>query len=307
MKRPNLFIVGEPRSGTTALFEFLRQHPDIFMCNPKETGHFNSDFHKEIEDYHGKEDEFDIKDRKKYMSLFKGWKDEKYGGEATTHYLYSKTSAKEIHDFNPDAKIVMIFREPVDFLFSLHNQFFFMGIEDEGDFKKALELEPLRKEGKRIPEKIRHPSQIYYGERIKFSEEANRFIEKFGKENVKILIYDDLRADNEKLYMDVVKFLGLDESFRPEFSTINDNKTLRFKKFQALTGFLYGMKRAQWKQYVPEPIYNFVKSAFFKLLRSSSRKKINPELKKELKKKFKPEVEKLSDLTGRDLVKLWDY
>ncbi|MDD5254379.1 MAG: sulfotransferase [Candidatus Nanoarchaeia archaeon] len=306
MKKPNLFLVGQPRAASTALYSFLKEHPDVFMCYPKEPGYFHSDFNKEIADFHKGKQRNKFENYEAYLELFRDWDKEKYGGDATVHYLYSKVAAEEIYNFNPDARVVIVLREPVDFLHSLHSQFFFMGYEDEEDFEKAINLEEDRKNGKRIPKKIEFPSQIFYSDRIKYYEQVKRFYDKFGKDKINMIIFEDFKKDNAGWFKKLLKFLDVDSSFQPNFELINETKVLRSRHLRFLTSFIYKWKKIP-QAVLPEKFYAFLKKYIYKATRASAKKELSPELRIELMKKFKPEVEKISKFLNRDLVKFWGY
>jgi len=140
MKKPNLIIVGAAKCGTTSLHNYLNQHPEIFMSYIKEPRHFCSDFFP-----FGSEKHFKYKDEKTYLKLFEKGLDKKIVGESTPLYLYSKKSAKEIHEFNPDAKVIIMLRDPLYFMYSFY---FHMrhNLQEEADtFKEALDKESYRK------------------------------------------------------------------------------------------------------------------------------------------------------------------
>ena len=118
--KPNLFIVGQPKSGTTALHQFLGQHPEIFMSSIKEPHFFCSDFHLESDRAYGKQRFFDFRNESAYLQIFAKAEGAEIAGESSTNYLYSQVAAEKIYNFNPDAKIIIILREPAKFLYSLH-------------------------------------------------------------------------------------------------------------------------------------------------------------------------------------------
>ena len=112
MNKPNLFIVGAPKCGTTFLYHYLKQHPEIYFPDFKEPHFFGSDLIR-------KNGAYDLS-LNNYKSLFNS--DKKIIGEASTFYIFSKNAAKEIYDFNPDAKIIIMLRNLVDLAYSLHSQ-----------------------------------------------------------------------------------------------------------------------------------------------------------------------------------------
>ena len=120
MRRPNLFIVGKPRSGTSALYYLLSQHPQIYMSPVKEPLHFCRDMIAQVHLYSKGRCYLPHRELENYLSLYRSAKDETVVGEACPLHAYSKVAAKEIYEFNSAAKIIMVFREPVSFLHSLH-------------------------------------------------------------------------------------------------------------------------------------------------------------------------------------------
>lgn len=303
--KPNFFIVGEPKSGTTALSRFLSVHPQVFMSNPKEPAYFCTDLREESFLFNGSYDHFDIRDEKVYLSLFNK-ADQIAVGEATTNYLYSKQAAKNIYNFNKDSKIIAIFREPVSFLVSLHNQFCNGASEDEGVFQNAMNLESVRKKGQQIPAKTRCPSELFYSERIKYAEQITRFTELFGRDRVLLIIYDDFSADNRAVYRKVCDFLGVDTGLTPDFTRIHERKVPRSKWLN--TWARQSRVKFLLKKHLNKKLYDKLQLRVQSvLLKESPLVDTNEDFMAELKIRFKPEVESFSKLSGRDLVALWDY
>lgn len=316
MKKPNLFIVGQPKSGTTALASFLDLHPDIFISKPKEPHFFCSDFHKESNDFHKEKSKkhFEFQNLKDYLTLFHTSKGALALGEASTNYLYSKNSAKEIKLFNPNAKIIAIIREPVSLLHSLHMQYYNDTSENEKDFERALDLEKQRKNGKYISKRVRSPSYLFYSERIKYAEQIKRYLKLFPKRQLKIIIFNDFKKDNPRIYKKVLEFLGTNPDFQPNFAGIHESKSPK-------SNFINKIFRTPWiknipKKILPVQVYDKIQLKVQALLmKKEEREPINEKLKIELMKKFKPEVIKLNDLLhkegfleqSRNLVKEWGY
>ena len=133
--KANLFIVGAQKTGTTTLHYQLSQHSQIQMSAVKEPGYFCTDLQRESDKFLGERVGFPFREKKQYKKLFSEPHNFEYNGEASSLYLYSKTAAQEIRDYNPDAKIIVILRDPVEFLYSLHFQYVKEGVEDIEDFK----------------------------------------------------------------------------------------------------------------------------------------------------------------------------
>ena len=128
--RPNFFIVGAPKCGTTALHAYLDAHPEIFMSHYKEPRFFGSDLRQRRRPT-----------KSQYFSCFARARNEKRVGEASVLYLYSKCAAAEIKEFCPEARIIIMLRDPVEMLHSKHSQSIFSGNEVINDFEEALEAE----------------------------------------------------------------------------------------------------------------------------------------------------------------------
>ena len=126
--KPNFFIVGAPKCGTTALYEYLRPHPHIFMSKVKEPHFFAND----LGTYPF------IKTLEEYTRLFTDSNEQHVRvGEASVYYLRSATAIANIHQFNPHAKIIAMFRNPVEMVHALHSQLLYVSEESESDFETA--------------------------------------------------------------------------------------------------------------------------------------------------------------------------
>lgn len=308
MSKPNLFIVGQPKAATTALYDFLGQHPDIFMTGAKEPHFFCKDSHEESDHYYGFKQFYQFRDEGYYLSLFSD-RSEMIIGEASTHYLHSKVAAQEIHKFNPDAKIIALIREPVSWLYSLHNHYVITTTEPEKDFAKALELEPLRRKGQYIGKRVRCPSWLYYTDRIKYYEQLKRFFDVFDSSQIKVIITEDFRKDNDKIYKDTLHFLGVSTDFTASYKPVNIRTTIRFEKLTNIVYHPLTRRIAQKFLFSYPEIYELIREKLVEkvLWKPDQRENISESLRLELMKKFKPEVIKTSSLLGIDLEKKWGY
>lgn len=305
-KKPNFFIVGQAKSGTTALYEFLAQHPQVFLPTPKEPHYFCQDLHEESDRFHGKRRWFEFRTEADYLGLFRDPGEATALGEASVHYLYSQTAAKQIRDFDPNAKIIAIFREPVAFLYSLYYQKVDETQETAATFREAMELEPQRRNGKNTPNRVRFPSVLHYRKRVDYTNQLMRFLESFPGENVKTIIYDDFRADNAGVMRQVMEFLGVDADFTPDYKDVNQSKVPRFRTLNYI--LRSPAPRILAKKMIPTRIYEPLQLKVQSLLMKPEKKSsLDPELERELKREFKPEVECFGELMNRDLVTLWGY
>ena len=291
-RKPNFFIVGAAKSGTTAMDQYLSEHPDVFMAN-KEPHYFATDL---IAEGHP------TMSFETYESLFAGAKNEKVVGESSVFYLFSKIAAQKIKEFNNDAKIQIHIRNPVDVIPSHHSQLIYVGGEPVKDLEAALKLEPLRKSGKETSNFL-WKDTLRYLEFVQFSGQIENFIEVFGRERIHFVIFDDLVADISKKYRRVCEFLEIDGTFEPNFEVVNANKVLRS---EYLMNFLV-RDPPRWlsgiaQTFVSKSGRDKMKGTFSSLLTSyRPRAKIQPELHGQLQCELAPEIERLSKLLGRDL------
>ena len=298
MKKTDFFIIGAPKSGTTSLCNYLDQHPDICISNPKEPDYFGSDLLKPDKP----------KTKEEYLSCFKGGSTEQLWGEGSTIYWLSQKAPQEIYDFNPQAKIIVMLREPVSLLYSLHSQLIFDLHEDITDFKLALEAEKERKQGKKIPPKCRRLNLLFYSEVVHFTDHLKRYLNVFGSNKVKIIIFDDFVKDTANVYRETLDFLSVNSNFQPSFNIYNANKTISnftlYQFFRDPPPWIFAMGRMVTPsclvKYRRKLGWNFIKTQ--KLLTpNKSRSPLDPELYQQLQYKFEKEVNKLSCLLERDL------
>ncbi len=291
-QKPNFFIVGAPKCGTTAMNDYLAQHPEIFIPDIKEVHFFGSDlpFTKGA-----------LRDEGAYRALFAG-ATEPRRGEASVWYLYSSTAAEEIHTFNPDAKIIVMLRNPADMLYSQHSQFLYNGNEDILDFREALAAESERKAGRRVPASAHLIDGLFYSETVRYAEQLGRYFEVFGRENVHIILYDDFRADLPGTYRETLRFLGVRDDFAPEFAVVNPNKRARSKVLRDFVQTPPESVKRLGRLFFPRSLRQRVmKGLEGANVRYEARAPLEPELRLELTRRFTPEVEKLSHLLGREL------
>jgi hypothetical protein len=308
MRKPNFFLVGQPKSGTSAIHRFLGEHPEIFMSRPKEPHFFCPDFHAITDEFHGSRAPafHEVRDLDTYLGLFEPAGDEKILGEASTHYLYSGVAAERIHEFNPDARILIMLREPVAFLHSLHAEFLNNETEDEPDFGRALELEEHRRRGRHLPRTARCPAYLYYSARVGYAEQVRRYRSQFSADRVKIVVFDDLKEDVGAVYGEILDFLEVDPDFRPELSTVRGSRVPRSRflnRFARRPVF-----RRIFRKLLPARTYDRLQSRVQSaLFRTRPRDPVPQDLAARLCDRFRPEVERISELLGRDLVQEWGY
>jgi hypothetical protein len=274
------------------MHEYLAQHPDIFMSGVKEPHYFGADL--------GMSPSMRVRDEGKYLRLFASAGQASWRGESSVWYLYSEQAAREIKDYSPGAKIVILLRNPPDMLYSLHGQFLYSGNEDITDFEQALAAEDDRRNQQRMPPHAHTPRGLFYGKVVSFAEQVARYFDAFGRDNVHIILYDDLRRDLPGVYRGVLEFLGLNGSFSPQFEVFNKSRPiLRLPFHQFLT---HPLVRAPLLRILPKPVRTRLVDTMLRFVRPSYRSpKLDPTLRARLLPRFTAEIDALETLLGRDL------
>lgn len=291
--KPNLFIVGAPKCGTSAMYEYLAEHPQVSMCTIKEPNFFDTDLI-----YKSKRLTHD-----EYNQLFTANNNTKIIGEASPWYLYSKSAANNIYQFNPEAKIIILLRNPIDMMYALHSELLYQGCENEVDFEKALSLESDRKLGI-VKHDFSNPHEsVYYHDLVTYLPQLERYFSIFGKENVKVIIFDELKNDASKVYKDVLQFLGLNTDFEINTEVVNPNKTYKFDFFRKLIMLPNNSIKSLVKIILPNQQLR-IKVAQF-ILKSNTkiekRKPLEIGFINKLKPIFQSDIEKLEQILNKDL------
>ena len=195
----------------------------------------------------------------------------------------------------------MVLRNPVEAMYSWHSQMVFTANEPIADFARALEAEEERKAGQKIPSVgngARCPALLYYRDVMRYAEQIERFHAVFERDQIQIILYDDLAADPEHTYASVLEFLGL-APFQPDFHTINPNKERRSWRLH------YGLKRlfaAPARAWLPPRLRLKLIQVLDRVnMREVRRAPMDPVLKRRLKEECQTDVERLAEIIGRDL------
>ena len=295
---PDFFIVGHPKSGTTALYEMLRRHPQVFMPELKEPRFFASDLRalaqpRAATATNGLELPETLE---QYLALFAAARPEQRIGEASPSYLRSATAAAAIAQAQPEARVIAILREPASFLRSLHLELVQNHVEHEQDLRQALANEPR------------------YSDRVRYVEQLRRYHAAFAPERVLVLIYDDFRRENEATLRTVLRFLEVDDSARIELVEANPSVHVRsmradrlLRSLAAGQGPISATAKAAAKRLTPVWLHREAFQALRRRLVYGAPRPPDEELMRELRARFKGEVVALSEYLGRDLVTLWGY
>ncbi len=286
---PDFYLVGAPKCGTTALYDFLGQHPEIFVPRTKELLLFATDLSYPTRLSH---DEF--------LAHFSERQDERRVGTAHTAYLQSRRAAEEIYAHRPDADIIIMLRNPIDMLPSWHSELLYETVEDIEDFESALDAEPDRRQGRRIPPNARNSyvESLYYSQVAAYAQQVERYLNVFGRARVNAIVYDDFRDDPKRVYRETLEFLRVDQTFVPDFSIINANKVVKNRALQRL----YYNSAAPGHRVITRLLPHSVRQTLLAMnVRHVSRPEISPKVKMRLELLFRDDIARLGGLIGRDL------
>lgn len=229
MKKVDFFIAGAPKSGTSSLFNYLSQHPDVFMPDEKmkEPNFFNTD-HTGPKYFNSEEE---------YNELFKN-AGNRLIGEASPFYLYSKEAPSKIKKYNPSARFIFIFRNPVDMLYSLHGQYLIDGnTETIRNFLDALNAEDDRKKGERIPRYCNRPEGLLYSNHVKYKEHLQNYLDVFPESQIKVILFEDFIDNTKKIFSEILSFLDLAD-FNPVIKKINAHEEPKIKLLHKTSVYL---------------------------------------------------------------------
>ncbi len=310
-RMPDFFVVGHPKSGSTALYEMLRSHPQIFMPDLKEPRFFASDLRRRRPS--------STQGRlpntlEQYQALFAEAGLGQRAGEATPMYLMSRTAAGLIAEAQPQARIIAILREPASFLRSLHMQLVQAHVEPENDLRRAMSLEDARREGRQMPPRLPRPQLLLYSEHVRYVEQLRRYRAVFAPEQVLVLIYDDFRRDNEAAVRRVLRFLDVDDAAPIDLVEANQTVHVRSVRLDSVVhsvsfgrGSVARAAKIAVKTLAPRRLRRAALQTVQRRVLWGQPRAPEESFIGELRRRFKPEVVALSEHLDRDLVTLWGY
>jgi hypothetical protein len=214
MTLPNFLILGAPKCGTTSLYSYLGQHPEVFMSFPKEPTFFGHEGEDGLFNGPGDNNEIYrtrmITNLDAYSALFNGVTTQKAVGEASTFYLYLPKAVLRIKKYIPEAKMFAVLRNPADRAYSnyLH---LVRQLREPCTFTQALREEPSRIKNN-WNEFWHYKSMGFYSQQVK------RYYDTFGRQQVHIYLHEDLQKDPLSLVKRIFEILQVDSSFIPDMS-----------------------------------------------------------------------------------------
>lgn len=250
-----------------------------------------------------------VKSLRKYLELFSNAGDHHMAvGEKSVWYLYSKLAATEIKQFNPEARIIVMLRNPVDMMYSLHGHFLWDLNEDISDFRAALAAEPERKLCRRIPPGAGFPQGLAYREVARYSRQVERFLDVFAPERIRVTVFEEFVANPRAVYEEVLSFLGVPSDGRTDFPRVNPGKASRSKP---LARFLHRPPKALLGLgAILKAMLGTDSLGLWGVLRRlntkpTAREPLAPGLRRELCGEFRRDIKRLSGMVGEDLSLWW--
>ncbi|MBA2406434.1 MAG: sulfotransferase [Chitinophagales bacterium] len=285
-KLPNFFIVGAPKAGTTSLYYYLKRHPEVYMSPIKEPNFFSYEDTIRQNLYHKEKGVGTFQEYKKLFEQANGH--HKAIGEASVSYLFYPTVAEKIHQLVPDAKIIMSLRNPIERAFS----HFFM------EHKLGYVNVPLEDivSGK-CKHKFAHLWYQQYVELGLYSTQVKRYFDAFGRDNVRIYIYDEISENIEGMILNVFDFLQIDKTFIPGLEgKYNTYSTPRNSFFRAI----YSQKnlRTLARKFIPDEKVESIKNLFLTRKKKALKHDKTVERMNEI---FKPDIMELEKLLNKNL------
>jgi len=298
MASPDFIIVGAPKSGTTSLQRYLSGHPSVFMVHG-EPHYFGRDV-----DYWPERITYG-----RYLSLFDDASSARFLGEKSVFYLYSRLAAEEIAQHNPDTKIIIMLRNPVDMLHSLHGMYYaYERFENIKSFEKALMAEPARKKDRKLSKDTHFRQALYYSEIGQYADQVERYFERFPRENIKVIIYEDFKERPLDVFRETIAFLGLQGDYLPEVVVHNQARVVRSHTMKSILA-AEGMRKAL-KASVPRVVLKRLSKVYRALrewnVKQGQRKPISVKTRRELFAFFERDISRLSEMLDVDLFRYWN-
>ena len=304
-RRPDLFIVGAPKSGTTSMYEYLRGHPEVYMAAVKEPFYFAPDV---VVGPRARLRHPD--DEAQYLALFEAARGERRLGEASTNYLASHVAPSLIRDFQPDARIVAMLRNPVEMVYALHNERVSHGVEPLTDFAAALAADDDRRAGRRLPDGCT-PLGAVYRDTAMYGAQLERWLGAFSPGQVHAIVFEEFAADPAAALRGMLRFLDVDDAFVPaDFAVHNPSHRLRGGPLKRVVE----SRPARWtaRTLLPRVMGQDTAARLTRRFRHSrlrrrpvSRLPLAAELRRGLEADFAADVALLGRQLGRDLADLW--
>jgi hypothetical protein len=283
MTLPNFMIIGVAKAGTTSLYHYLDQHPQVFMCPDKGTNFFGYEDARHWrwldESAAPSLQNFPVRSMQEYLVRFSGVKNEIAIGEVSPQYLRCPTAAQRIYDCIPNVKLVASLRNPAERAFSG-----FLMRTRRGEVVKAYDEE--------LTPESSHVRESFYYRRLK------RYFDLFPKEQIKVYIFDEFKKEPSKVIADLFAFVGVDHTFQPDMTTTHNPAAV--PKIRILNRLFFDPNLIRiTKSLVPAGMQEMAKKIQQKNLKPAP--KLPPDLRARLIDIYREDIQQLEILLDRDL------
>ncbi len=276
---PNLFVVGAPRCGTTAMCLYLKQHPSIHLSILKEPHYFATDLMVQPHT---------ITDEDEYLGLFT---DRPINAEGSVWYLQSEAAPKNIQTHCPDAKIIIMLRRPWQQIQSLHSLYLRTTNEDQADLEKAIGLCESRLQGKEIPSTSYFHDGLQYLRNASYYDNVKRYLDIFG-DRVKVILFDDFIKKTSAVMADTFEFIGVEPCSEIEYDQHQATLMLR-------NTALHQLRRQ------PDSVRNKLHRNYVSVHETKETAPMSEALKQHLMDYYRQDVAVTAELLKQDLLSLW--
>ena len=268
---PNFFIVGTPKSGTTSLFHYLQEHPEVFLPELKEPHFFSC---PEVKNTYYKTKIVDSK--QEYLDLYQERESYKAVGDLSSSYLFNKETPKRIHQFNPYAKIIIVLRNPVERALSHYLMDVNLGYIN-ASLSKVINNKDTFKQ--------------HYQEYIElgfYEQQIRAYTKQFPDSQIKVVLSDTLYANTAETLKDIYSFINVSTTFITDFETVHNSYTVpRFKALKSL------VQSDGLKKMIPSGLKSGLKSLIYKTNAEKPKLEVEKNLLREIYKKSIVETETL--------------
>lgn len=283
----NFFIVGAPKSGTTSLYYYLQEHPEVEMSREKEPDYFSYDSIQKQGMYYSNQR---INSEEKYHSLFNKKSKGVIFGEASVSYLFYNKVANRIKQYNADAKIIIMLRNPIDRAFSHYLMDFRLGLVSDS-FENIINKTSKHKN-----------AQLFYQQYIEVSEYSNqieRYLKEFNINNILFIDYEDFKKDARRVVRNVYDFLDINSEYKADVHKKHNIFTMPKNNFiRRLYSFIFVRNILTFLLH--KKIISSIRSLLFK---HNKKPVLSEDIRKQLQQYFKKDILRLNHLMNKDFAK----
>lgn len=298
MRKPDLFLIGGARCGTTSMASYLAGHPEIFWSTPKELWYFcRPDLPNRIETTFSPAD---------YLDFFKpALPEQRYLAEGSVSYFYAEGAVQRILEFNPAARFIVMLRNPLEAVVSLHRRMLLNDQESEADFTRAWRLQETRRQGRQVPWKCQNAGYLMYRDWCLWGRHLERVFRVAGRDRVCVMLFDDFKPDPRGAYEKILDFLGLESDGRTQFAVENQGRSYRHQRLVNVIDLLLTAGSHIRRTLKLPASLTTLRSPLRKLkqlqMREAGGGKPSSAIGDELQEAFAADIMRLSRLLGRDL------